>query len=98
MFSPVTLPSFAVKVTPFTVTFPATDLDFDGFGEGRPVLLDPSILYRSIDTPATSQELLPRSAFRAQVYGDTVDMLVPRNSFYGDGFEYRKRHVELSFL
>ena len=73
--------------TPFTVTFTGTDLDFDGFAEARPVLLDPSVLYRSIDTPATAQELLPRSAFRAQVYGDTVDMLVPRNSFYGDGFE-----------
>jgi len=73
--------------TPFTVTFTGTDLNFDGFAEARPVLLDPSILYRSIDTPATAQEQLPRSAFRAQVYGDTVDMLVPRNSFYGDGFE-----------
>ena len=73
--------------TPFTVTFTGADLDFDGFAEARPVMLDRSVLYRSIDEPATAQELLPRSAFRAQVYGDTVDMLVPRNSFYGDGFE-----------
>ena len=73
--------------TPFTLTSSASDLDFDGFNEARPVLLDPSVLYRSIDTPATSRELLPRTAFRQQAYGDTVDMLVPRNSFYGDGFQ-----------
>ncbi len=71
--------------TPFTVTQTGLDLNFDGFAEGRPVLLDQSILGRSINDPATSRQLLPASAFRLYTIGDTADMVVPRNAFYGDG-------------
>lgn len=35
----------------------------DGNGGDRPLLLDPSILGRTIDDPDTSQQMLPRSAF-----------------------------------
>lgn len=67
--------------TPFTVTSSTADLDLDGFSEGRPVLLDPSVLYQTIDNPNTSKSKLPASAFRNPVFGDTIDMLVPRNAF-----------------
>jgi hypothetical protein len=60
------------------------DLDFDGFSEAvRPVLVDPSLLYTSIDNPSTSRQALPLSAFRVPQYGDTE--LVGRNTFFGDG-------------
>ncbi len=39
------------KGTPFTVTTTALDLNFDGFSESRPVLLDPSILGNSVNHP-----------------------------------------------
>lgn len=75
--------------TPFSVTDSTAarpDLTFDGFAETRPVLLDPSILGNHITDPSTSQQLLPRTAFRSSQYGDPEDQIVPRNAFYGDGF------------
>jgi hypothetical protein len=75
------------KGTPFTITTSALDLNFDGFSESRPVILDPSILGRSISNPGTSQALLPASAFRALTVAD-IGANVPllgRNTFYGDG-------------
>ena len=74
-----------VSGTPFTVTMGAgRDLNFDGFIEGsRPVLVDPSLLYTSIDNPSTSRQALPLSAFRPPRFGDTE--LVGRNTFFGDG-------------
>jgi hypothetical protein len=76
-----------VSGSPFTVTDAnGRDLDFNGFIEGlRPVLLDPSILYSSVDKQSTSTQALPLSAFRSAQYGDTD--LVGRNTFYGDGTE-----------
>lgn len=71
--------------TPFTVIQTGLDLDFDGFSEGRPVLLDPSLVGRSIDNPATATILLPRTGFRAYAVGDSIDQVVPRNAFTGDG-------------
>jgi hypothetical protein len=71
--------------TPFTVTQPGLDLDFDGFSEGRPVLLDRSVLGRTINDPGSSQQLLPASAFRTYTIGDTLGSVVPRNAFFGDG-------------
>jgi hypothetical protein len=71
--------------TPFSVTSTALDLDFDGFSESRPVLVDPSVLGARVDDPATSVQRLPAAAFRNQTFGDTADNLVPRNAFYGDG-------------
>ncbi len=73
--------------TPFTVTQTGLDLNFDGFAEGRPVLVDRSILGRMINDPATSVQQLPASAFRLYGIGDSLDSVVPRNAFYGDGLE-----------
>ncbi|HVF23616.1 MAG TPA: TonB-dependent receptor, partial [Pyrinomonadaceae bacterium] len=74
------------KGTPFTVTTTALDLNFDGFGESRPVLLDPSILGNSVNLPATSREALPRSAFRTLTSADSnTANLVGRNTFFSDG-------------
>jgi hypothetical protein len=75
------------KGTPFTITSPAQDLDFDGFSEARPVLLDPSVLGNSVNHPLTSQQSLPASAFRALTITDVGrDLpLVGRNMFFLDG-------------
>jgi outer membrane receptor protein involved in Fe transport len=74
-----------VSGSPFTVTMgTGRDLNFDGFTEGsRPVLVDRSILYTSVDNPSTSREALPLAAFRPPQFGDTE--LVGRNTFFGDG-------------
>jgi hypothetical protein len=72
--------------TPFTIT-DATggrDLNFDGFTENRPVLIDESILGATIDDPATSTAILDRSKFRPALYGEIYDV-IPRNSFFADG-------------
>jgi hypothetical protein len=73
--------------TPFTITSTAVDLDLDGFAEARPVLVDPSVVGVHVDDRDTATEVLPRTAFRAVSFGDTIDMLVPRNAFYGDSLE-----------
>ena len=78
--------------TPFTVTQTGIDLNFDGFAEGRPILLDPSILNTSVDDPSLTPDgvqrstlQLPLSAFRLTTINDGYDNIVPRNAFYGDG-------------
>ena len=73
--------------TPFTVSQTGLDLDFDGFAEARPVLLDPSILGRTVNDPATSKNQLPLTAFRPYVAGDSLDSVVGRNTFFGDGLQ-----------
>jgi hypothetical protein len=73
--------------TPFSITSTALDLDFDGYAEARPVVLDRSVLGARVDDPATSQQRLPVSAFRNQQWGDSIDDLVPRNAFYADGLK-----------
>ncbi len=75
------------KGTPITITSPAQDLDFDGFAEARPVLLDPSVLGNSVNHPSNSQQQLPASAFRALAITDIGrDLsLVGRNTFFLDG-------------
>jgi len=78
-----------ISGTPFTVTSTGVDLNFDGFAESRPVLVDPSVIGARIDSPETS---LPREAFRPVTFGDTIDDLVPRNAFYADGV----RNVDLA--
>jgi hypothetical protein len=74
-----------VHGTPFTVTGTGTDLDFDNFAESRPVLLDPSLLGRTIGDPNTSVESLPQSAFRAATLADLDCCILGRNTFYVDG-------------
>src|SRR5687768_12628425 len=73
------------KGTPFTVTTTALDLNFDGFGESRPVLLDPSILGNSVSHPATSRDALPRAAFRPLTSADVNTPILGRNTFFLDG-------------
>jgi hypothetical protein len=80
---------------PFTVVDSgAVDFNFDGFAENRPVLVDPSVQGRHIDDPNTSQQKLPREAFRSVHPGDSIDMLVGRNTFYTDG----TKNVDLSLF
>jgi hypothetical protein len=72
--------------TPFTIRNTAgVDLNFDSFIENRPVIIDPSILGRGVDNPATSREALPRSAFRAATLADFGNGIIGRNTFYRDG-------------
>ena len=79
--------------TPFTVTGTSFDLNLDGFGETRPVLVDPSILGRSIDNPETSQQQLPLSAFRTPTSASDYNCcLLGRNTFFVDG----TKNVDLS--
>lgn len=73
------------KGTPFTVTTTALDLNFDGFSESRPVLLDPSILGNSVNHPSTSRDALPRTAFRALTSNDFNTPILGRNTFFLDG-------------
>ncbi len=70
--------------TPFTVTDTARDLNFDGFSETRPILLDPSILGATVGDPATSTQILSRDKFRTAQYGEG-GLVVGRNTFFGDG-------------
>jgi outer membrane receptor protein involved in Fe transport len=72
--------------TPFTAISTGVDLNFDGFSESRPVLLDPTVLFNSVDKPSDSREQLPASAFRPLAITDGVDAtLVGRNTFFVDG-------------
>ncbi len=72
--------------TPFSVRNTAgVDLNFDSFIESRPVIIDPSILGRGVDHPATSRAALPRSAFRAATLADFENGIVGRNTFFRDG-------------
>jgi len=73
------------KGNPFTVTTAATDLNFDSFSEFRPVLLDPTVLGRSVSEPATSRISLPSSAFKALLSTDQNAILLGRNTFFLDG-------------
>ncbi len=74
--------------TPFSVTDSSVtrDLDFDGFADSiRPVILDRSIIGTHLSSPDTSQQALPRSAFRSADFSDSIDSIVPRNAFYTPG-------------
>lgn len=82
------------KGTPFTVITTGVDLNLDSIGEARPVLVDPSVLGRSISNPATSQQDLPRSAFRALTIADFNSPILGRNTFFGDGVQ----NVDLGIL
>lgn len=80
--------------TPFSVIRSGgADLNFDGFAEARPVIIDPSILGRTIGNPDTSQADLPRSAFRDATFADFGNGILGRNTFYADGV----KSVDLAF-
>lgn len=84
--------------TPFTVTFSGVDLTGDNFSESRPVILDPSILGRTIGNPATSRDRLPVSAFRATTFADLDCCIVGRNTFYIDGLKTVDLALSKKFL
>jgi Carboxypeptidase regulatory-like domain/TonB dependent receptor len=71
--------------TPFTVVDTGGgDINYDGFSENRPVILDPSILGSTVGDPDTSEQILSRTAFVRATTSD-YERLVGRNTFYGDG-------------
>jgi hypothetical protein len=71
--------------TPFTVIDTAGgDLNWDGFNENRPIILDPSIIGTTIGDIDTAEQDLPRSAFQRATPVD-FETLVGRNTFYADG-------------
>ena len=73
--------------TPFTVIDTGGgDINFDGFNENRPILLDESLLGQSIADPDTSRTILSRDKFRTAQFGED-DLIVGRNTFFGDGLE-----------
>ena len=82
--------------TPFTVIDTGGgDLDFDGFSENRPVILDPEILGTDVDDLGTAEQLLPRAAFRrANATPEDYQELVGRNTFFKDGV----RNVDLGLV
>ena len=87
-----------VHGNPFTVTGTGVDLNFDNFAESRPVILDPSLLGRTIGNPNTSRELLPASAFRQATLADLDCCILRRNTFFADGvknfdFAFSKRFL-----
>jgi hypothetical protein len=56
--------------TPFTVIDTGTgDINYDGFSENRPVLLDPSILGSTIDNPDTSESYAAALGVRPRAAG-----------------------------
>jgi len=61
------------------------DLNFDGFSENRPVVLDPSVLFTSLDEPNSDGRLLPRTAFRSATTADFGGDILGRNTFFLDG-------------
>jgi hypothetical protein len=73
--------------TPFTVIDGGgRDLNFDGFTENRPILLDPSLLGVVVADPDTSRSILTRDAFRSAAFGEE-DQIIRRNTFFGDGLQ-----------
>ncbi|MFN2452814.1 MAG: carboxypeptidase regulatory-like domain-containing protein [Pyrinomonadaceae bacterium] len=72
--------------TPFTVTNSNGfgDLNFDGFAELRPALLDPSVLGAHVNNPNTSQQLLTAAAFGTPT-ASNFGSILGRNTFYADG-------------
>ncbi len=87
-----------VHGTPFTVFGGVGDLDFDGFAESRPVLLDSSLLGRTIGNPNTSREQLPASAFRQATLADLDCCILGRNTFFADGVKNFDFAISKKFL
>lgn len=83
--------------TPFTVIGGGLDLNFDGFAEGRPVILDPSIEGRTINNPSTSTSRLPVGAFRPATLGDSIESMTARNAFRSDNLQTLDLGVYKSF-
>lgn len=82
--------------TPFTVVNSGGfgDFNFDGFGETRPVIVDPGILGSHFTVPDQAPFRLPREAFRAPTINDYNCCVLGRNTFYADGLD----SYDLSFF
>jgi hypothetical protein len=84
--------------TPFTVSNSNGfgDLNFDGFTELRPALVDPSVLGQRINNLS---QRLAASAFRTPTVTDFGCCMLGRNTFFGDGVKnvdlgiYRTFHM-----
>ncbi|HEX6732835.1 MAG TPA: TonB-dependent receptor, partial [Pyrinomonadaceae bacterium] len=72
------------KGTPFTVSNSGGfgDLNFDGFTELRPALVDPSVLGQRINNLS---QRLSSSVFRTPTVADFGCCILGRNTFFGDG-------------
>ncbi|HEX8130471.1 MAG TPA: carboxypeptidase regulatory-like domain-containing protein [Pyrinomonadaceae bacterium] len=85
--------------TPFTViNGTGLDLNFDGFNEIRPILVDPAFLGNHITHPRSSQAALPRDAFRAATIADINASTVGRNTFFADGVKNVDVGISKNFL
>lgn len=75
--------------TPFTIIDTgAVDIDFDGVANQRPIATNKNYTGGwSVNNPNTSQQEIPRSAFRRATPRDSVDDLLGRNTYFTDGFE-----------
>jgi outer membrane receptor protein involved in Fe transport len=72
--------------TPFTIIDGGgLDLNFDGFAETRPVLLDSSVFGKTVNDPDTSRQILRREAFRSSTFSDFGCCVLGRNTFFVDG-------------
>jgi hypothetical protein len=72
--------------TPYTVVDTGgLDLNFDGFAETRPVILDKSLIGKTVNDPNTSQQVLRRDAFRSATFSDFGCCILGRNTFFIDG-------------
>ncbi len=82
--------------TPFTIANATGlgDLNFDGFTDARPVLLDNSLLGRTFNNPNTALDQIPRSAFRVATPADYGCCVLGRNTFFIDG----TRNFDLSLF
>jgi len=75
--------------TPFTIIDTgAVDIDFDGVANQRPIVVDPKYAGGwHVNNPNNSQQEMPAGAFRRAVFGDDVNDLIGRNTYYTDGRE-----------
>lgn len=72
--------------TPFTVVDTGgIDLNFDGVSETRPVILDTSLIGKTVNDPNSSQQVLRREAFRSSTFSDFGCCILGRNTFFLDG-------------
>ncbi len=85
-----------VAGTPFTISNVGGlgDLNFDGFTDSRPVLLDNSLLGKTFNNPNTSLDQIPRAAFRVATPSDYGCCVLGRNTFFVDG----TRNFDLSLF
>ena len=76
----------------------ASDIDFDGVANQRPVVVDPKYAGGwHVNDPIKSQQKMPVSAFRRAVPGDDVNDLIGRNTYFTDGREQIDLGLSKSF-